>query len=293
MKRNVRIVAICLLAVTALMLTGCISIEKSQVCSGITKAENSLFTSDGRLFVTGGDSVWEVHKDYSTTKLATPACSTITGIVQRGNYIYANCNTGNIALGTARSFLIAASLSQPAPAFSIVQQYDRACMANGMAVAPDGSFYIANSTGVVSSMLKVVISSTDPMKVTEQRVWLSWGGLFPNGVEYKNNYIYYTALNTMRRVEIRGNDPGPVETLYTNVEFLDDFCIIGDKIIVADFINGKLIALDLTGKLLGQTSQYKFNTPTSVTEAKGPIFGTQGVLVTEQLSGKVWFVTGN
>ncbi|MGE5404133.1 MAG: hypothetical protein ACM3PP_04255 [Candidatus Saccharibacteria bacterium] len=293
MKRNIRFAVICLLAFTALMLTGCISIEKTQIASGITQAENSLFTIDGRLFVTGGDSVWEIHRDLSKTKLTTPPCSTITGIVQRGNYIYANCNTGNLALGTARSFLIAAPLSQANPVFNIVQQYDNACLANGMAVAPDGALYIANSTGIASSMLKVVISSTDPMQVADQKVWLSWGGFFPNGVEYKNNYIYYTAFNTVRRVAIDGDGHGPVETLYTNVEFLDDFCIIGDKIIVADYINGKLIALDLSGHLLGQTSQYKFNTPTSVTEAKAPIFNTQGVLVTEQLSGKVWFVTAN
>ncbi len=59
-NEGVRRSAMCVvLSVSALLLGGCGS-ESETIVDGITDAENLFFTSKGRLFVSGGENIFEI-----------------------------------------------------------------------------------------------------------------------------------------------------------------------------------------------------------------------------------------
>ncbi|MGE5405284.1 MAG: hypothetical protein ACM3PP_10165, partial [Candidatus Saccharibacteria bacterium] len=81
-----RILVSVMILALLLLLSGCAS--KTVVAPGIADAENALFTSDGRLFVTGGTNIYEI-----TPSGTVPQCDqkgNHCGLAQYGNYIYAN-----------------------------------------------------------------------------------------------------------------------------------------------------------------------------------------------------------
>ena len=73
----------------AVILTGCDS-QKSVVLKNIPDAENSIFTKDGRLFVTGGQNTYEISKingSFLKQSLFEKPHNCL-GLAESGNYLY-------------------------------------------------------------------------------------------------------------------------------------------------------------------------------------------------------------
>ena len=82
-----------LLAIS-LVLSGCGS-ESETIVDGVLESESLFFTADGRLFVSGGNGVYEIIQngvgDYIKLDMFHENCL-VEGIIQRYDYLYAVCS---------------------------------------------------------------------------------------------------------------------------------------------------------------------------------------------------------
>lgn len=251
----------------------------------IPSAENTLFTPDGRLFVTGSDSVYEITKDSSgwhATSLASTKAN-FTGLAQRGNVVYAAAFDGN---------LYAARITDKTPAFTAIHALGMSS-ANGMTTGPDGALYIVN--GPLGSSLpapKIIRLrfGGDPMKVTEQIDWLTSGIYFPNGLQRRGNTLLVSdsdplnvAIGAIKSVEIKADGTAGTPQLIGNFPSLpDDFGIVGDSELAAFYSNGQIGLINASGVLVSQTDPLSFENPSSVKLGRPPMFAPDDLVVTEK-----------
>lgn len=283
-----RILAVVLGIFVLLMSAGWVSgLQKTTLVKGLTQAENSVITSDGRLFVSADDNIFEIKRNddgsFYKVKLTTPANYGICGMVQRGGFLYANITTLDLATAKMQGYLIAAPLNAN-PEFQIIFKYKNTQMLNGLTIDQEGYLYAAHSTGIVNGIIKTTINADEPLRVDKQTTWVGIGGFWPNGIRYANGCIYYTTAANLQRVTIKSDGTaGANKTLYTKVGFNDDFYVDNHQIILTDFISGRLLQLDLNGNLIEDTASMTFSGPSSIIAAKGPMFPNGGFLVTDKL----------
>ncbi len=251
----------------------------------IPSAENTLFTPDGRLFVTGSDSVYEVSKDSSgwhATSLATTKAN-FTGLAQRGNVVYAAAFDGN---------LYAARISDNPPSFKAIHALGISS-ANGMTSGPDGALYIVNGPLGASIPNPKIIRlrfSSDPMQVTEQTDWLTSGLYFPNGLQRRGNTLLVSdsdvlnvALGAIKSIEIKTDgSAGTPQLIGTFPSLPDDFGVVEDAILAAFYSNGQIGLINASGTLVSQTDPLSFQNPSSVKLGRPPLFAPDDLLVTEK-----------
>ncbi|MGH8447168.1 MAG: hypothetical protein ACREVL_18010 [Solimonas sp.] len=249
----------------------------------VPDAENLLFSSDGRLFVSGGTNVYEVHRDgadgYAMTPLYDGSCN-FTGLAIVRGTLYANCFDGN---------LYAASLTAQ-PALRPIHALGLKAP-NGLAPGPDGELYIVNGPLAVLPDPKIVRLKLDPadsLKVTEQVDWFHAGLLAPNGLQRHGRTIYVSntglgGLGEIRAVPIE--DDGSAGTATQFASFLsvpDDFSFVGDSVLAAFFGTGQIALLGADGKLVAQTALLSFSFPSQVRYGQAPLFAPEDLLVTEK-----------
>ena len=251
----------------------------------IPSAENTLFTPDGRLFVTGSDSVYEITKDssgwHATSLAATKA--NFTGLAQRGDVVYAAAFDGN---------LYAARITDKPPVFTAIHELGMSS-ANGMTTGPDGALYIVN--GPLGSSLpdpKIIRLrfGSDPMKLTEQVDWLTSGLYFPNGLQRRGNTLLVSdsdvlnvALGAIKSIEIKADGSAGAPQLVGNFPSLpDDLGVVGDAELAAFYSNGQIGLIDANGTLVSQTDLLSFENPSSVKLGRGPMFAADDLVVTEK-----------
>lgn len=252
----------------------------------IPSAENTLFTPNGRLFVTGSDSVYEVTKDSSgwhATSLATTQAN-FTGLAQRGNVIYAAAFDGN---------LYAASLSDKPPAFKAIHALSMSS-ANGMATGPNGELYIVNGPLGASipapKIVRLRFASNDPMQVTEQIDWLTTDLYFPNGLQRRGNTLVVSdsdvlnvAIGAVKSIEIKADGSAGVPQLIGNFPSLpDELGVVGDSVLAAFYSNGQIGLINASGTLVSQTDLLSFENPSSVKLGQPPMFAPGDLVVTEK-----------
>ena len=252
----------------------------------IPSAENTLFTPQGRLFVTGSDSVYEITHDaagWHATALADTAAN-FTGLAQRGDVIYAAAFDGN---------LYAARLSDTPPAFKAIHALGVSA-ANGMTTDAGGVLYIINGPlgGALPDpkIIRLRFDAADPMKVTEQTNWLTSGLSFPNGLQHRGNTLVFSdsdalsvTLGAIRTVEIQADgSAGPVKTLGTFPSLPDDLGLVGDSVLAAFYSNGQIGLINAAGVLVSQTDPLSFQNPSSVKLGQPPLFAADDLIVTEK-----------
>jgi hypothetical protein len=263
----------------------------------IPDAENILFGPGGRLFVTGGQGVYEITKatdgTFSATVISDTECG-FTGMAIRGNVLYANgCNQ-----------LVAGEMTAQ-PVLSAIFDFTGMCIPNGMAAGTDGNLYVVdeplaseNVTACVPpdpKIVKLTIDPTDPMKVLGQETWLQGSptGLlflgqdnvlrFPNGLVQENGTFYGTDGGSVYSVVLNADGtPGEVKPLFFEASAHDDLGLVPGGLVVADFFLGKVILISRAGKLLQQTDPLTFASPSSARLAQPPMFEPGDILVTEK-----------
>lgn len=272
-----------LVAATCLVLTGCD--EKYSVSEGIPDAENALFTADGRLFVTGGTNIYEIHADGSADGLCPESKYNFTGMAQIGNILYAvateyrfDCASLNLGMINfcsptamaslvnmiadmfSRSVLLCAEILPGNLSFVEIHTIENTLIPNGMAADSKGRLYIADETFLpMGKIVRVVLSG--PMTVAYQETWLdpSQKVYSPNGMDIRENTLYFTDFNVLsvkqasvKKVPITGGGaPGSASTLFERTGFFDDLAagtIYGTNVaVVADFIKGTLVFIKDAG----------------------------------------------
>jgi len=273
-----KITVFMMLIVVCFVLTGCD--EKYTISSDVPDAENAIFTTSGRLFVTGGTNIYEINPDGSKSALCEEGRYNFTGMAQVGNYLYAvateyrfdcspdSCGDLNIFSPTAvsdfvncigdmlkDSFILCAEIVPGDLSFTNIYTIENTFIPNGMVADSSGRLYIADETFLpIGKIIRLTLSS--PISVASQETWLDTSDNMysANGMSIKGNSIYFTDFNMLRiqtsvkKVTINSDgSAGTMRTVYDRIGFFDDLSagtLFGTNVVVAaDFIKGTLVFL--------------------------------------------------
>lgn len=272
-----------------IFITGCYtSYDITTVLAGIPDAENVLFTTDGRLIVTGGLNIYQVKRNsngsFSKTAIY-PGTGNFCGVAQKGNYFYTVAQ-----LSDGRNVLFDAKIPTDASKFPVLReiyQFSGDFLNNGIEFDDSGNLYIADTIYAKITKVKITYNSQGNASVTSS-IWMdSCSGLSaPNGIVYRNNTLYFSESNMVKGVPIKSDGShGTIYTIYTapvGVSF-DDPCYYEDGLLVPDYNTGCVMYVSLDG-----SEQYvvmpagTFAGPSSVTHGNGSMFTTDQFLVTEK-----------
>ncbi|MGH8539486.1 MAG: hypothetical protein ACRETW_03165 [Stenotrophobium sp.] len=253
----------------------------------IPSAENTLFTPDGRLFVSGGTNVFEVTREsagWHATPIYAGSCN-FTGLAQRGDVLYAACFDGN---------LYAARLTDQPPALKAIHALGMAAP-NGVTLGPGGEMYIVNGPLASNTLpdpkiVRLRFDPADPMHVTEQVDWLTSGLLGPNGLQRRGDTLLVSdsdvatiSLGQLKTVQILPDgSAGTPQVFATFPSIPDDLQPVGNDVLQAFYSNGQIALIGADGSLISQTDPLSFQNPSSVKTGQPPLFAPDDLVVTEK-----------
>ncbi|MEC8624983.1 MAG: hypothetical protein VXY34_09205 [Bdellovibrionota bacterium] len=287
----------------SIIFVGCI--EERNLSFKIADAENQYFSKSGRLFITGGRNIFEVKKNslqefVKVGPLFDGSCYA-TGIVEYKKFLYATCTFITKARlkklikekrcrlrnrhllkclkgKFAPSYLLAAELNKK-PKFQIISPLDSFLFPNGLAVDKDGNLYSADSFSKI--IFKMKISSLNPYKLEKSEAWYKTKLRYPNGLKIKNNSLYITDFNNLKKVEItdEGN-PGKSVVLYKSRHFLDDFSFYKRGILLTNFSKGIITLVKGNGKFVN-SPKFRMR-PSSILQGRSPLFKRNQFIITDK-----------
>ncbi|MAZ10164.1 MAG: hypothetical protein CMN90_10860 [Sutterellaceae bacterium] len=254
----------------------------------VPDAENMIFSADGRLFVSGGQSVIEVLKngdDFAAQTISSGVCN-FTGLAIARNTLYANCGDGTLWAG---------ALNQTPVTISPVFNYEGMALANGLTSSADGQTLYAVDGPIATSSLpspkivKLKIAASNPLQIENQTTWLDLAGRFPNGIQRRGNLLYFTDseipnLGRLNVVPIQNDGSAGMPLVLATLQSLpDDFSILPDGFAVTYFLTGQVIKLNFLGEQTDGFNPLTFSTGTSqVMQGRPPLFSSTDLLVTEK-----------
>lgn len=251
-------------------------------------AENLVFSPNGRLFVSGGQSVVEVAKNangFVPLTVSDGSCN-FTGLTVARNTLYANCGDGSLWAG---------SLATIPTKIKRIYSYDGTSLINGLTSSADGLTLYAVDGPLPSNgpptpkIVKLALAPTDPLKVNTQTIWLDLAGRFPNGIQRLGNVLYFTDseipnLGRLNSVQIRPDGSASVPSVLATLESLpDDFTVLADGFAISYFFTGQVVKYNFLGQKVDGFNPGTFSTGTShVRQGQGPLFSSRDLLVTEK-----------
>lgn len=252
----------------------------------IPGAENTLFTPEGRLFVSGTSNVYEVTKDSSgfhATSLFAGS-GNFMGMALVGSTLYVACSSDEQ--------LYAADISTGAPVVSPIAPLTGFQMPNGMAADAAGNLYITDGPfSLRPKIARFKIDPADPIKVLSQDTWIQFSTDLPNGIERVGQTLYITMtsllppnLAEVATIAINADgSPGGVEKFGSaGLSLPDDLHVVQDDVLVALYSEGAIALVGPSGKLVLQTLPLSFSFPSSVKPGMPPMFSSTDLVVTEK-----------
>jgi len=269
-------------AVVSCFEDGCA--EKVTVAT-IGDAENLLFTSTGRLFVTGGQNVFEISKnsngDFVSTVVSAASCN-FTGLAIIQTTVFAACFDGTLWAG---------NLSQTPFRLNNIATIAGVNAGNGLVDGPDGtSLYLVNGpSGNTPRIVKINLNPSLITQVQSSSDWLATGMSFPNGLQRRGSTLFFSdsdasSVGRIRSVPILADgNPGTVSLVASFNSLPDDFSFVGNDIAATFFSSGQIARISLsTNQVTQSTGQNSFESPSQVRVAQGPLFRSGDLLVTEK-----------
>lgn len=254
-------------------------------------AENLTFSTDGRLFVSGGQNLFEIHKNSDGSfraEVISSESAGFTGLVVRDGYLYAVSGDGRLWAGALA----------PTPVIAPIHDMTGMCIANGAALGADGHIYVVDeplSVCVPDPKIKrFTIDPADPLRVVDEEVWVQGSALgllslgigntlrFPNGLQSDGRRFYGTDGGSIYTVDLQDDgSAGPVTPIYFTVDVHDDLGLVADGVLLANFLTGRISLISRKGELLQATAPGTFSFPSSVRVGRPPMFETTDIVVTE------------
>jgi hypothetical protein len=256
--------------------------EVTTLVQGIGDAENATFSSDGRLFVTGGENAYEIVRDgagYRALPLYAGTCN-FTGIAERAGYLYAACAEGPDLLHSVPR-LLAAPLG-PAVRLEVIYDFERVRLPNGIAFDERGRLFVVDFTPLLGQLVTLQLDPRQPTKVLREEVWHAAGHLLANGIKIHRGAVFMTDLTNLKRIPIRADgSAGRVRVLATRLTVFDDLYVDDTGIFAADFLGGSIVTYSLAGQFLQETGAL-FESPSSIIPSRAPLFAEGSWIVTEK-----------
>ncbi len=254
-------------------------------------AENLIFSSDGRLFVSGGSGLFEIHKNddgtFRADQISTETAG-FTGLAIRNGYLYASSGDGRLWGGAITA----------TPQIAPIHNMTGMCIANGTALGSDGRIYVVDEPLNICvpdpKIKRFTIDPSDPLKIINEEVWVQGSALgllsvgignvlrFPNGLQSDGNIFYGTDGGSIFSVELLADgSAGPVTPIFFEVDIHDDLGLVADGVLLANFLTGRITLISRDGVFLQGTAPGTFSFPSSVRLGRPPMFEETDILVTE------------
>lgn len=264
----------------------------------IPGAENMRMTTEGRLFSTGAQGIYEVKKngqDFTTTRLNKEACQHL-GLAEKNDWLFSVCMTKYPGVKILPPFYRSAEASlwaypltaDPATATMVnIAKLENFFIPNGMDALPNTDQLIIADENFVSTggvtLVDIDFSGDTPSVTAQKSKWISkdQGVSKANGVRVIGSSIFLTDKGSVKRVDL--NEEGAPETavvLYEDKTTLDDLAPFCDGVVVADFIKGLLVYTNSDGSKQSVIQTGLF-TPSSVLMTATPMFKEDAYLVTQ------------
>eukprot|EP00002_Diphylleia_rotans_P035816 TRINITY_DN784_c0_g1_i2.p1 TRINITY_DN784_c0_g1~~TRINITY_DN784_c0_g1_i2.p1 ORF type:complete len:277 (-),score=73.24 TRINITY_DN784_c0_g1_i2:304-1134(-) len=222
----------------------------SVVIEKIPDAENQVFSSDGRYFVTGGKNAYEVTRDasgkYASRELFAKPIGLLLnyflGIVELHNTLYVAYTIGT------KSYLTAAPLNSTLPTLSIIHELNT-LFPNGMAVNARAEVMFLADT-MKSTISRIRVDRNNPLRVTEERVVISDTIKGPNGMTYYEGLLFAANSDSIYSMTVDGDGnlgtPNVIFKLSGLLVVLDDLSIVnnGNWIAIAEYLGGRVLIID-------------------------------------------------
>jgi hypothetical protein len=252
-------------------------------------AENALYTPDGRLFVTGAESVYEIRQDSNgrlrAVDLYDGKCN-FTGLAQRGNVLYTACKRDPAPWTVP--VLLAARLADR-PRFEPVYQLSGLSLPNGMDVDERGSLYVADTDLIHGKIVRLEFRADRPTAVEKRTDWATEHVGPANGLKVSGSSIYITAGGAVKRVPIRSDKRAGSVTVVKDFlgHILDDLTVAGEHLVVTDYTGGRVLLLQRDGTVLAEKRGFVSPSAVTLTPAPGsaawaPRFPPGRLLITEK-----------
>lgn len=251
-----------LLLSTVTLMSACIEKEK---ITTIPDAENILITTEGKLLVTGGKSIYQINKtvdhsgntEFQRIDLFPQENCSFTGIAQHNNWVFTSCQQLKLEWKgwTFKLWqdkqLLAADTSKPSLEFKPVvpvigndDPIDTLALPNGLAFSPKGDLLVADyDLFSASGVAKISLDYTNeiPRIAQFEKNWLGpeTGLQSANGVRVANNQLYVSDNNKVRRFNF--DDTGAIPPLFYNQDG-DEISNLPDDTV---FYSGNLIIDDI------------------------------------------------
>lgn len=288
------LIKIITLIFTSLALAGCLT--KSKVVN-LPDAENQLFTTDGRYFVSGADSVFEITKSDNTFKKEPfgPKCN-YAGLAQYKNYLLANCMEVKL-INAKKQIFFAELVEGQLPEFQILADLSELSIPNGLAVksttATGAELLIGNSNYFgAGSISRLVIEDTEQglsaMSLEKDYMAANHNVNGANGLRMLGDTLYFTDFDSsslrsrVAKVEFDSEgQPKEVQILRNKVAIYDDLWPMCGGVIVADYLGGRLIFINQDNDVF-KSDSLQFPGASSVVLAQGTNFEESTLLVTEK-----------
>jgi len=258
--------------------------SRTVVHEEVNEAENLFFTEDGRLFVSGGEDIYEIEREASGTFKKSDHFDEnclVEGIVRSGSYLYGVCTANDDESFSA--FLLAGELTKD-PVFRTIAALDNASIPNGIAVGPAGLLFITYT--LRNQIVRVTLAS--PLQVAHTEIWADDLAAV-NGIKYVDQSMYVTVLDSdlfgrLLRIPVLddGSAGAPVRLYEQALTVLDDIAPFDAGFIITDFLRGTLIFWDAARGMYARPPMQTFYSPTAVAQGRPPMFTERQLLVTEK-----------
>jgi hypothetical protein len=251
----------------------------------IPSAENLLFTTGGRLFVTGAN-VYEITRRDGAWHAQPLMASNgnFTGLAQINDVLYVNSFDG---------LLYAAKLTA-APSFEVIHDQGH-MMANGLTAGPNGELYSVVSLRLglplTGQIIRLGIDKSNPFNITEQVAWFTMGVVhFMNGLQQRDGAIFFSssellplALGKIVSVPIQANGSAGSPKVVAQFNGIpDDFSFIDDDLLVAVYSNNQILRINPEGRVISKSELLSFDNPSQVRQGQAPMFSRNELVITEK-----------
>ena len=291
------------------------------IAGNIPDPENAFFTDTGRLFFTGGPSLYELTAENSAIRLLYDSYGIFGGIAQHGKWLYViyakiyttmtaidlseiiktgsfykliqTLNNTLIEKGLYRADL---SVSPEKMVFEKVFALNNMFLCNGMAADNDGNLYITDNTFLpLGQIIKLIIKNENSVPDITREIWLSYktGAYSPNGIVIHENNLYFTDFlitsskqARVKKVPIINGKAGTPEIIYSVTGFFDDLdtgTYRGTPVIaVASYLDNSVLLINENDRSVIKLASGEVSSPSSVHFGKGKLFKSNELIVTEK-----------
>lgn len=234
----------------------------------MAKANGKVYvsTNDGIHMLNGSGSNWQsVRVAVSYRNGASADGCNFTGLTTMGSKVYSVC-TENIGSPGATKHLFVLDSSSPGSAFNEINfsnpdnlYISNVALPNGLTNDGNGNLYLADHGAPLlpGKIVKLTLVAGGGA-IASQSTIHNFFGCKANGVKFSNGKLYvtlnpfsYIGLSQLYRYDVGSSSLSNGKPIYSSWNFLDDFALVNDGFLIADYLGGRVLHVKEDGSVNG------------------------------------------